>query len=328
MFFNFRKKKSPDNLYILALNAIFDGQDQKALKLLRKVVTDNTDHIYAYIQIGNILRSEGNYLGAIKIHQSLTVRPNLDSSMLKEIHRALAIDFIEIKDFKKAEAEANLVLKFDKKNLWANKFLLNIYEKNENWISAIKICKIIDKLSNGAIDYKIKISKYMTFEGKKLLEGNFLNEATKLFDKSKKIDSLNRLSDLFLGNYFHKKMDKTKAIEHWMKYANSNDPDKYLIYNSLINTFFETNRFDEVEVFFKKIIDINPEDLHANLKLINFYEQKGNFDEALTIIKEYLKKNQNSTLANLIYLKLKVIKSGNLELNKDLEKIIENELEK
>ena len=60
--------------------------------------------------------------------------------MLKEIHRALALDFMEVKDLRKAEAEANLVLKFDKKNVWAYKFLLNIYEKNENWIDAIKIC--------------------------------------------------------------------------------------------------------------------------------------------------------------------------------------------
>ena len=47
-----------------------------------------------------------------------------------------------------------------------------------------------------------------------------------------------------------------------------------------------------------------------------------------TNLKEYLKINKNSTLANLIYLKLKAIKSGNFELNKDLENIIENELEK
>ena len=56
----------------------------------------------------------------------MTVRPNLDSSMLKEIHRALALDFMEVKDLKKAESEANLVLKFDKKNILGAGFFIDL----------------------------------------------------------------------------------------------------------------------------------------------------------------------------------------------------------
>ena len=139
-YFSFRKKKIPrtNSLYTDALNAMVNGDLSNAISLLKQVVKQDSNHVRAYLQLGNILRKD-NPEQALKIHQSLTVRPNLDNSMLKEIHRALALDFMEVKDFKKAEAEANLVLKFDKKNLWANKFLLNIYEKNENWIDAIKI---------------------------------------------------------------------------------------------------------------------------------------------------------------------------------------------
>ncbi|HIC38601.1 MAG TPA: hypothetical protein EYO79_03925, partial [Candidatus Marinimicrobia bacterium] len=77
VYFRPKKPRRFESLYTDALNAIVRGNSKTALKLLRDVVKQDTNHIDAYLKMGEILREEGNSQQAIKIHQSLTVRPNL-----------------------------------------------------------------------------------------------------------------------------------------------------------------------------------------------------------------------------------------------------------
>ena len=90
IFSLFKSKKTPkvESLFTNALNALLNGDKSKAISLLQQVVKKDTSHVRAYLQLGNILRKE-NTDQAIKIHQSLTVRPNLGSDQKVEIHKAL-----------------------------------------------------------------------------------------------------------------------------------------------------------------------------------------------------------------------------------------------
>ena len=94
-FYYFRpKKKLPtESIYTKALNAIIQGDKKIALKHLKDVVKQDTNHIDAYLQLGNILREEGNIEAAVKIHRSLTMRPNLQKEALRQIHKSLALDY-------------------------------------------------------------------------------------------------------------------------------------------------------------------------------------------------------------------------------------------
>ena len=96
LFFLYKPQKSPrtDNLYTEALNAMVRMDKAKAVRLLRDVVKQDSDHVDAYLQLGNILRVD-NPQQAAKIHQTLTVRPNLSIELQVDIHQALALDYKE-----------------------------------------------------------------------------------------------------------------------------------------------------------------------------------------------------------------------------------------
>ena len=74
------------------------GDSDNAIRLLRDVVKQDTNHLDAYLQLGDILREQGNSQNAIKIHQSLTVRPGLDEKLQIQIHQSLAQDYLSIND--------------------------------------------------------------------------------------------------------------------------------------------------------------------------------------------------------------------------------------
>ena len=93
-----KKKRRTESIYTNALNAMVRGDTRTALSHLRDVVKQDSDHINAYLQMGNILRQDNNGQAAIKIHQSLTVRPKLDNQIKLDIHKALALDFEQIEN--------------------------------------------------------------------------------------------------------------------------------------------------------------------------------------------------------------------------------------
>ena len=176
------------------------GDTRTALSHLRDVVKQDSDHINAYLQMGNILRQDNNGKAAIKIHQSLMVRPKLDNQIKLDIHNALALDFEQIENLSRAQQEAELVLKIDKKNQWANEFLLTIFEKQKNWDKATQISKTIQRLKKEKDPNQI--SKYLVFQGMDKLEKGSEIEAINLFEKAVKTSPKFALSYLKLGDYY------------------------------------------------------------------------------------------------------------------------------
>ena len=85
----FRKAKNPEHLFTEALHCLVTDDKHRAISLLKQVVKKNSDHMEAYLLLGNTIRSDFPEQ-AVKIHQSLTVRPGLSKSVLVDIHRALA----------------------------------------------------------------------------------------------------------------------------------------------------------------------------------------------------------------------------------------------
>jgi len=158
-----KQQAKTESIYTDALNAMVRGDKRTALKHLRDVVKQDTNHVDAYLQMGDILREEGNALAAIKIHQSLTVRPNLKNDVKIHIHRSLALDYNQISQLAKARREVELLLKLDKKNLWANEFLLALFEKQQDWDKATQISKIIQKVKQ--LQDPTQIARFLVLKG-------------------------------------------------------------------------------------------------------------------------------------------------------------------
>ena len=78
LFFTYRpkKQKKTDSLYTDALNAMLRADKPGAIILLKEVVKKDSNHVNAYLQLGNLLREDFPHR-SIKIHQMLTVRPGL-----------------------------------------------------------------------------------------------------------------------------------------------------------------------------------------------------------------------------------------------------------
>ena len=145
-YFYFKpSRKNTETNYMDALNAILMADKRKAIVLLSNIVKKDSEHINAYLQLGNLLR-EDDPDRAIKIHQMLTVRQNLPKETRIEILKSLSLDYDKTGEFLKAKVEAERILKIEKSNLWASSFLLSIAEKTEDWDYAENKAKELQKI--------------------------------------------------------------------------------------------------------------------------------------------------------------------------------------
>ena len=154
------KKHRTDSVYTDALNAMVRGEKGNAVRLLRTVVKQDSDHVDAYLQLGNIMREE-NPQQAVKIHQSLTVRPGLLEQFRIELHKALALDYNQAGNQNLAKREAEQLLRVDRRNLWALEFLLEIAEKERTWAQAVKLEKMTRKFGIFRINPNSGNSRFM-----------------------------------------------------------------------------------------------------------------------------------------------------------------------
>ncbi len=316
-----KKQRRFESLYTDALNAIVRGDSKTALKLLHEVVKKNTNHVEAYLQMGEILREEGNAHQAVKIHQSLTVRPNLENRLKMDIHRSLALDYLQVNQLIKAKQEAELILKMEKKNIWALEFLLGIAEQDSDWIQAAKLAQEIQKITQQKD--QTRLAKFQVYEGLDLLDKNDKNRAKKCFQKAIEIESTYGRAHELLGDLYAEDRDLIKAIEQWEKFALLDIDNASNVFTKIETALYDMGRYGEVEKFYKRLLDAKPDHLDALTRMANVLEEKGDRQKALDLIDSALKQFDDSVHTRLMKLKLSLTVSPPHELSRQVDKIIE-----
>ena len=321
IFFNYKPKiqKKTDSLYTDALNAMLKTDKRRAVSLLRDVVKQDSDHIDAYLQLGNILRDEEPQR-ALKIHQTLTVRPNLNNSTKVDIYKSLAMDYEIIGDLTKARKEAEHILIIDKKNEWAITFLLNIGEKIKDWDYAADKAKQLQKII-GVSDTNI-LSKYIVYKSKEKIKQNDFDTAISLLNKAINQSPKFGLPYKYLGDIKMKNRDLVKAIEYWEKFINFSPEQSYMVFDNMETALFDLGRYSEVENFYRKVLETNPMDLAATLRLANVLNEKGEDQAAISLIDKLID-NGNATISTLLMkLKLSLFIKTPSELGHQVDEIL------
>ena len=313
------RKKDTDVTYMDALNAILLADKRKAIALLSNIVKKDSEHVNAYLQLGNLLR-EDDPERAIKIHQMLTVRQNLPKETRIEILKSLSLDYDKTGEFLKAKVEAERILKIEKTNLWASSFLLSIAEKTEDWDYAENKAKELQKIKG--FNDKVDLSIYTLQKGIKHLKNNNIEEAEILFRKAINDSPNYGLPYKYLGDINNINRDLVKAVENWEKYMELSPLESHKVFDSIETALFDSGRYSEVENFYRNVLNENPLDINAGLRLANVLNEKGENKSAIALIDQFIEKETSSISVMLMKLKLSLSTQTPAELSFYLDEIL------
>jgi lipopolysaccharide biosynthesis regulator YciM len=320
VFYKPQQKPQTDTLYTDALNAMVKADKVTAINLLRDVVKQDSDHINAYLQLGNILRDE-NPEQATKIHQSLTVRPNLSIEVQVDIHQALAKDYEQLERLEPAKNEAEQILRLSKKNIWAQKFLLRMAEDTEDWDRASQLARQLQKFTASKNDHEL--ARFDVYKGLQFLKDGKHSEALSYFDKALKTAPDFGLPYKYKGNIYEQSRDLVKAVDNWELYAIKEPQKAFKVFARIEAALFDLGRYSEVENFYRRILDNDPKNFQAIIHLANVLEEKGEGQAALALVEETLKPDNPDVRGALMKLKLSLTTSTPIELAHQVDAILE-----
>ena len=321
-FFSYKAVKQPrtDILFTDALNAMVRGDKAKAVNILRQVVKQDSSHVRAYLQLGNIIRDE-NTEQAIKIHQSLTVRPKLSAEIKVDIHRSLANDYKKIGNYTKAKREAEQILTIEKRNLWSLKFLIDLAQEDQNWDEAASWTKQLKKVTGRK--NKNDEARFDVYRGLDCLKNSRLDDARLLFEKSIKLSPDYGLAYRYLGDVYEQTRDLLKALENWKIYAKKDFKGGKVVYGKIESALFDLGQYSEVEKFYRQILDLDPTNFEAIIRLANVLDEKGESVAALNLVESAVFPGVLDVRADIMKLKLSLITSTPVELSHQIDNILQ-----
>ena len=321
IFFNFKpqKQKKTDSLYKDALNAMLRANKHEAISLLKDIVKQDSEHVDAYLQLGSILRDEDPQR-ALKIHQMLTVRPNLDKSIKIEIYKSLAMDYEALGELAKSKREAEQILKIDKQNQWALSFLLNIGEKIKDWDYAEDKAKKLQKITG---NYKNEdLAKYLVFKSEeKIMENDFETAEVLLKNAIKQAPDFG-LPFKYLGEIRMANRDLVKAIEYWENFISLAPGDSQRVFDNMESALFDLGRYSEVENFYRKVLEKDPFNVACTLRLANVLNEKGEDQAAIKLIENLIDNGNTEISILLMKLKLSLTIQTPSELGHQIDEIL------
>lgn len=122
--------------YFKGLNFLLNEEPDKAIEAFIEVVKVDPQTIELHFALGSLFRRRGEVERAIRMHQNLAERPDLEPVQRRQAVFELAQDYLKAGLLDRAEEHFSQVLGTDLEEQAAG-FLLEIYEQEKEWEKAI-----------------------------------------------------------------------------------------------------------------------------------------------------------------------------------------------
>ncbi|MBC8191230.1 MAG: hypothetical protein ISR87_14205 [Candidatus Marinimicrobia bacterium] len=283
-FFSQPKKIGARGAEIKALNHILAGEKKEALQQLREIARNETSNHGAFLQVGDLYRQLGKAEQAIAVHEDVLNRQGIDEDILLMAHERLAKDFEALKQYPQAVQHAEAILKIKKKDLWALQALHRYAVKRGKWADAIKAFQK-ENAAGGKADPLLP-AIYKTEEALQLKNAGKKSEAVSLLKQAIKLNSKCAAPYYQLGKIRQEEGNFKHAIDFFTNFVELDSTAGTIVFAEIEKMYFELGQFEQVEQFYHRLLQKQPDNLEVVIGLANYFERKGEFRDALSLLED------------------------------------------
>ena len=127
--------------YYKGLNFLLSDQPDKAVDTLIKMINLNSDTVETHIAMGNFFRHRGEIDRAIRVHQNLVSRDEIQPTQRENALKELGKDYTQAGFLERAENAFLQLLNSEKHYLVAQQQLFSIYQTTKEWGRAIELAE-------------------------------------------------------------------------------------------------------------------------------------------------------------------------------------------
>ncbi|MFH2012789.1 MAG: tetratricopeptide repeat protein [Pseudomonadota bacterium] len=292
----------------MGINYLLSNDHDHAIEEFTKAVQINSNTVETYIALGNLFRSKGEVSRAIRIHNSIMLRPSIDRETKIQALYNLGLDFKKAGFIKRAILSFEEVIDNDSLRLDAYIQLEELYEEINEWEKAYKIQQKISALRK-TNDNNV-LAHIQTELGKSYFSDNEIKSAKEAFKKAVSLDPNCVDALIHLGDICIFQNDYSEAISTWKRVTKISPPLTHLIYDRLETTYSIQDKTDDFEEFLKKSSKEDNDNYQLHFILAEYLYKRGNIKEAIEELRSVIRINPSSIDARKELGKI-LIASGN-----------------
>lgn len=228
--------------YFKGLNFLLDEQPDKAIEAFIEVVKVDPQTIELHFALGSLFRRRGEVERAIRMHQNLIERPDLEEEQRLHALFELAQDYLKAGLLDRAE-ELFTKLEGTPHGEAALKFLLEIYEQEKDWQKAISVAGKLEAVT-GRSHQKEIANFYCELASNEIIRSH-PDAARPYLAEALGHHRLCVRANLLLGDLEMSLENTEAAIEAWKRIESQNPAYLALVAEKLFAAFTRSNRIEE-----------------------------------------------------------------------------------
>ncbi len=273
--------------YFKGLNYLLNEQTDKAIEVFIRMVEVDKDTLETHFALGNLFRRRGEVDRAIRIHQNLIARTTLTSSQREQALLALGEDYMKAGLFDRAEDLYKEILELMSHNTVALRNLIDIYQQEKDWISAIEAMR---ELGDATKEYNNSdMAHYFCELAEQAIERGDTSAANRYLDRALNRDDKCVRANIIRGRLLSSSQKWTDAINVY-KQVPQQDPE-YLpeVIEPLLLCYKKEGIPYDIIPWLKSLVDKSA-GLSPVLALAGLIRQRDGEREAVSFITEQLRR--------------------------------------
>src|SRR3990167_2303385 len=125
--------------YLTGLNFLLNDETDKAVDIFVKMLEVDSETVETHLAVGKLFRKRGEVDRAIRIHQNLIARPQLDKIYREQSLFELGQDYLSAGMLDRAERVFLELIQAKSHSARALQMLIDIYQQEKDWENAIKV---------------------------------------------------------------------------------------------------------------------------------------------------------------------------------------------
>lgn len=228
--------------YFKGLNFLMNEQPDKAIEAFVDVIKVEPQTIELHFALGNLFRRRGEIMRAIKMHQSLLERDDLDEEQKLYTLFEIAQDYLKAGLLDRAEESFSKL----EGTMYAEsslKFLLEIFEQEKDWLKAVATAERLAKLSGQS--YQKEIANFYCELASQEMMNSKVNDARQHLDDALSVHRRCVRSNVLLGDLEAGQGHFEEAISAWKRIESQSPDHLCLVSGKMLDAFDRMERFDE-----------------------------------------------------------------------------------
>lgn len=255
------KENSPRKInlprdYLIGLNFLLNEETDKAVDIFIKMLEVDSSTVETHLAVGKLFRRRGEVDRAIRIHQNLIARPQLERVYREQSLFELGQDYLSAGMLDRAERIFLELVNAKSHSAQALRTLIDIYQQEKDWGNALKTAARYETVTRQTM--QPVIAHYYCELGEVAFNKHDYDQAVGYLEKAFASDRSCIRAYLLLAKVYMERSEYKTAIKYLKKIKEQNPDYLSEAIDLLASCYEKLNQEDKLVVYLKNLIEEYP----------------------------------------------------------------------